>query len=219
MVQRLRVPYAKDIKVTANGGGVELYDLTPSPMMNLYHGGQFTLFGRYRGSGESKLTLAANMGGEDKTIELNANFPALDASATEIQRMWACNRIQDHMRSINDGSASQSVTEEIIALGTAYSITSPYTSFLVLESEQMYRDFNVQRRNRDRIATERQAQASRDANPAPVGQQFRPMDNSANGGSPGQGVGGGAISPIGLLVMGGSVVAAMALRRRKHPVG
>jgi Ca-activated chloride channel family protein len=224
MVQRLRVPYAKDIRVTAAGNGVELYDLTPSPMMNLYHGGQFVLYGRYRGTGAAKLTLAADIAGEAKSIDLDANFPATDARVPEIQRMWAWHLIQDLLRAEHDGGASASIENEVVALGTTYSITSPYTSFLVLENEQMYRDFGVERRNRERLANERTAQASRQAADAPaVGQQFRPApdaDGASRGGdalhSP---FGGGAINPLGLLVMAGSLLGGgiFAGRKRRSP--
>jgi Ca-activated chloride channel homolog len=217
MVQRLRVPYAREIQVAANGNGVELYDLTPSPMINLYHGGQFVLYGRYRGTGDAKLTLAADIAGEARTIALDAKFPAADASAPEIQRMWAWHRIQDLLRAEHDGNASASVQNDVVALGTAYSITSPYTSFLVLENEQMYRDFGVERRNRERLATERTAQATRQAADASsTGQQFRPMDAGANSGGGHPTFGGGAISPVGLVVMAGSLLAGGLLAGRKR---
>jgi Ca-activated chloride channel homolog len=215
MVNRLRVPYADKIQIaTKPGNGVELYDITPGPMPNLYHGGQFIAFGRYRGSGAAPLKLSATIDGQPRTIELAANFPAVDSSAPEIQRMWAWHKIQDLLRVIYEGKESSSTRDEIVALGTAYSITSPYTSFLVLENEQMYRDFQIERRNKRRITNERQAQATRQQNPQPIGQQFRPMDNSTTGG-PSGGAGGGAISPIGLLVMGGAAACAVIGRRRR----
>jgi hypothetical protein len=129
--------------------------------------------------------------------------------------MWAWHKIQDLLRVIYEGKESSSTRDEIVALGTAYSITSPYTSFLVLENEQMYRDFQIERRNKQRIANERQAQATRQQSPDPIGQQFRPMDNSTSGG-PSGGAGGGAISPIGLLVMGGAAACAVIGRHRRN---
>ena len=213
MVNRLRVPYADKIQI-ASSGKVELYDITPSPMPNLYHGSQFIAFGRYRGDGTAPLKLTATIDGQPRTIELAANFPAVDSSAPEIQRMWAWHKIQDLLRVIYEGKESSSTRDEIVALGTAYSITSPYTSFLVLENEQMYRDFQIERRNKQRIENERQAQATRQQSPDPIGQQFRPMDNSSSG-APSGGMGGGAISPVGLLVMGGAAACAVFGRKRR----
>jgi Ca-activated chloride channel family protein len=210
MIEKLRRPLAQNISVTSDA--VELFDVTPAPLPNLYHGGQLALFGRYRGSGKGTLTLAADMLGERRDISINVDFPALDTSMPEIQRMWAWHQIQDLMRLINAGQETSETQQQIVALGTAFSITSPYTSFLVLENEQMYRDFNIERRNRDRIARERDAQQARDSGGQP-GQHFYPSADYTPRSS-GGGTGGGAISPLGLVMLVTPLVLGGTRRRR-----
>ena len=199
LVNKLRRPLATNIRVGADS--VELYDLTPQPMPSLYHGGQLALFGRYRGSGQTKLTLTAEIAGEESSIELDVEFPKLDLSAPEIARMWAWHQIQDLMRDIHENGESSVTRDRIVALGTAYSITSPYTSFIALENEEMYRERGIARRNKQRIADERAAQAARRSNPQPGRVYKSPRSSNWPGG--------------GSLTLGTLAIFGLPLLRRR----
>jgi Ca-activated chloride channel family protein len=89
--------------------------------------------------------------GESKIITKVTEFPCLDVRNPEIQRMWALKVIDELLSHIRADSEDESLVKEIVSLGEKYSIVSPYTSFLVLESEEEFKRFGIKRRNLMRI--------------------------------------------------------------------
>jgi MprA protease rhombosortase-interaction domain-containing protein len=138
----------------------------------------------------------------------------------------------------------QSVADEVVRLGEAYSIVTEYTSFLVLENDAEFKRWSIDRRNvlrteRDRAAQQRVSQAmeqmrqraAADLGPAAVetmltvapaatpngqapGATPQSRDLSFNQGPAPVRFGGGAIDPITGLAVIAVGGAAWRLRRR-----
>jgi Ca-activated chloride channel family protein len=117
------------------------------------------------------------------------------------------------------GLASPGETEQIITgLGVDYQIVTDYTSMVVL-SDQAFAQRGIERRNRSRIALEREARAQRARQPVASRRvdQNRPMFKHK---SPSSGSGGPALDPItGLIGLGLGGLSLVAARRRKHGRG
>jgi hypothetical protein len=82
-------------------------------------------------------------------VDLTAN---VDAADHLVGRYWASRRY-DHLHQIlsresNGSSSSPSALDAIVRLSREWSLLTPYTSFLVLENEQEYVTWNVQRQAR-----------------------------------------------------------------------
>ena len=63
-------------------------------------------------------------------------------------RLWAEHSIEDLLQEMRAGRSSRREEQTVVQLGEAHSIVTPLTSFLVLESEQMFRDYRIERRSR-----------------------------------------------------------------------
>ena len=146
---------------TLNIAGVQVYDMEPMVLPNLYHGAPIRIYGRYRGSGESKVTLIGDVRGRELTRTATLEFTASNSGDPEIERMWALKRVDRLQKTADRSGSRDAVIDEIIQLGEAYSIVTEYTSFLVLENDGEYQRWKIDRRNARRFIRDRQAQNRR----------------------------------------------------------
>ncbi|CAB5079420.1 hypothetical protein D3OALGA1CA_1604 [Olavius algarvensis associated proteobacterium Delta 3] len=157
--RKLMRPVATDLQLTIDG--VRSYDMEPRSVPNLYHGSPVRIYGRYAGDGEANVTLTATIQGREISQSAALVFPKSDPDNPEIERMWAWKRIDQLLKTADRNGSRDPVLAEVIRLGETYSIVSEYTSFLVLENDGEYRRWKIERRNADRIATDRQAMQAR----------------------------------------------------------
>jgi Ca-activated chloride channel family protein len=154
--RKLMRPVASDIAL--DFGNAQVYDVEPRKLPNLYHGMPVRLYGRYRGAGPVKLTLASNVSGKAVKQAVDLDFPQEDPANPEIERMWAWKRVDRLMNGADAGGTQTNVLDEIIFLGQRYSIATQYTSFIVLENDAEYRRWQIDRRNLLRLSRDRAAQ-------------------------------------------------------------
>lgn len=153
--RKLIHPVATNLRLDVKD--VEIYDIEPKKMPNLFHGMPIRIYGRYRNGGTGQVTLSAEIQGKPIQTTAQITFPKEDDGNPEIERMWAWHKmrtIEDSMQS-NKGQAG---IDEIVRLGEAFSITSEYTSFIVLENDAEYKVWNIERRNSLRIKRDRESQ-------------------------------------------------------------
>ncbi len=199
--------------------GVRTSDTTGDVFGKVYRGQQLVVFGRYENAGEAAVTLHAALSGEDRTYKTAFAFPAVDVDHPEIERLWALARIDDMQTKTSAGLLSPGESEQVITtLGVDYQIVTDYTSMVVL-SDQAFADRGIDRRNQQRVALERQAQAQRAARPIQAVRvdSSQPMFSHPSpdvGG--GGGGGGGAIDPVTAAIAAalGGLALASARRRR-----
>lgn len=200
--------------------GVEVHETTGEVLGKVYRGQQLVLFGRYEGPGEATLTLAARLSGEDRTYRAKVTFPESDTMHPELERLWALARIEEIQVKSGAGLMSPGEAEHMVtSLGVEYQIVTDYTSMVVLADER-FQEHGIERRNRDRVALERQVQALRAQGPfrSARADQAQPMfSHSAPNVSNSRPTGGGAIDPVSALLaagLGGLALAAARRRRR-----
>jgi len=157
--QKLVRPCATDLQLKFSG--VEVTDLQPAAVPNLYFGTPVRIYGRYRGSGAAEVTLRGSVKGIEVKQSAQLDFPKSDAANPEINRLWAWRRINSLLKEADRQGDRSPVTPEIIRLGENFSIATEYTSFLVLENDAEYQRWKIERRNLESSGTDRQAQAKR----------------------------------------------------------
>lgn len=145
--RKLTKPAATDLSVTFEGG--EVYDLEPTKLPSLYHGMPLRLYGRYRGTGPSRVHVAGNVEGKRFGQSVEIAFDGRTGNPL-IERMWAWHRVD---RLLKDGGAGS--RGEVVRLGEGYSIVTEHTSFLVLENDQEYKRWSLERRNALRTERDR----------------------------------------------------------------
>jgi tetratricopeptide (TPR) repeat protein len=142
--------------------GLETAATYPRILPNLPTGRQQVILGRYQPSGKDSKVVAIIQGtldGKKVSVRQSVELPEGDAGNSFIPRLWARQYLDDL---ISEGRNS-GVRDQIIALSEEYRIMTPYTSFLVLESDADRQRFGVKRRFRMRDGEKFFAKARKDA--------------------------------------------------------
>lgn len=147
-------------------GAAEVFDVDDSWFGNLYAGQQLVAFGRYRKAGSLDVELRCKISGEVKTYTSRVALPEVDATAPELERMFALHRVAALERATRRGLAESSETKAAVRdLGLQFQIVTDETSMLVLKDEAFARR-GIARNNQTRADAERAAQIARAATPA-----------------------------------------------------
>ncbi|WP_163335639.1 VIT domain-containing protein [Desulfopila sp. IMCC35008] len=199
-----------DAEVSFKGGGIK--QVTPTDIGSLYRGDQLVMFGRYTQPEQLEVTFKAKISGENKQWRTSTVLPDSNTENPEIERLWALASIQEIVDEIDTNGENRDRKEQIINLGTEYSLVTDYTSMIVL-SEAEFEGLNIERRNRDRIARERTAQQQRAQQPVKNYRVDSTPENSMFKGNSSPGIGVGPAGPVMLIVIAGGLF--LARRREK----
>ena len=157
--RKLAHPVVSDIGIEFQG--ITVYDVEPAQVPNLYHGAPIRIYGRYKESGEAQMALNGGVLGKELRQTVPLEFPEVDPDNPEIERMWAWKRVDSLLKAADKTGARTNIIDEVIRLGETYSIVTEYTSFLVLENNQEYQRWKIERRNVERLTRDRKAQTRR----------------------------------------------------------
>jgi Ca-activated chloride channel homolog len=116
-------------------GGMEVYDLQPYPIPDMFLGGQVVVTGRYKGNGATTVTLTGNINGEKhvstyKDIKFIAKADEAKANSF-VPRLWAQRKVDALVRKIAINGPDTELVDEVTKLGLEYKLVTPYTSFIV----------------------------------------------------------------------------------------
>lgn len=137
--------------------GVRTHDVGDFKIGKIHFGDQLVLFGRYEDGGVADVTLRARVNGEDKVYTTRIEFPDMDTSHPELERMWAMDQVRkievNRMAGfVEEGEAKVAIRD----IGVAYQIVTDETSMIALDDDAFARH-GVDRRNQARIGMEREA--------------------------------------------------------------
>ncbi|MCL7488069.1 MAG: VIT and VWA domain-containing protein [Desulfobulbaceae bacterium] len=153
--RKLMHPVATNLQIRVSG--IDVYDVEPEKLPNLYHGMPVRMYGRYKGKGDGQVDVTAEVNGRQIATTAELSFPGRNDDNPEIERMWAWHRME-RLKRRHEMNSNPALVDEIVRLGEGYSITSEYTSFLVLENDAEYKRWKIERRNASRIERDRSAQ-------------------------------------------------------------
>jgi len=143
LLEELTSPGIRDMKIEFNG--VRVARVYPGELPNLPAGKQQIILGRYLPDGKDQSGSVVVTGTyKDKEVSYNTPFIVKDAEFGNsfIPRLWA----RMHLDTLLEQGGTQTIKDEVIALSEEYHIMTPYTSFLVLESDKDRERFKVTRR-------------------------------------------------------------------------
>ncbi len=194
-----KINYEALLNAEVKISGVKVFDMTDDTFKKVYRGQQLVFFGKYEKGGSARVTLKANLTGEDKTYTTDFLFPDIEGDNPELERLWALATIEKIEAMERIGTMPVSESEDAIKdLGLTYQIVTDYTSMVVL-TDTAFADRGIERRNRTRITREQQARSLRSQQPVKnyrVDQKKPAFKFKV----PKLGGGGGAIDPITGLV-------------------
>lgn len=127
---RIRNPVLTDIEV--EWSGVELNDIYPDPIPDLFSAQPLVLVGRYAAPGRGKLTITGRIRGEEYSRTLSIKLPARQEQHDALASLWGRTVIEDlEARRVRD--ADPNIAEEIIELALSHRLMTRETSFVAVE--------------------------------------------------------------------------------------
>jgi Ca-activated chloride channel family protein len=113
------------------------YDLYPYPLPDLFAGSQVVLLGRYKGGGQTDISLVGEVNGEKQTFtfpgQLFDQQSLVNSIQSSIPRLWATRKVGYLLNQIRLKGADQETIDQIVKLSIRYGIVTPYTSYLVTD--------------------------------------------------------------------------------------
>ncbi|HEX9794804.1 MAG TPA: VIT domain-containing protein [Planctomycetota bacterium] len=160
LLAELATPAVKDLEVSFEG--IAVAALHPDRLPNLQAGQEQVLLGRFDASAgplSGKVVVRGRFGGAEFRQEATVSLAADEDGNSFVPRLWA-RRHLDHLLLQGADALNR---ERVIALSVGYQIVTPYTSFLVLESDEDRARFGVGKTFRMRDGEEFFAKGREDA--------------------------------------------------------
>jgi Ca-activated chloride channel family protein len=126
-------PVLTDLKVEALTPKIQIVDMYPKKLPDLYAGTQLVVFGRYTGDGAAALRLSGAVNDRSQAFTYESEFAARETKHGFIEPLWAKRRIGHLLDAIRLHGETKELVDDVIRLSREYGIQTPYTSYLILE--------------------------------------------------------------------------------------
>ncbi len=132
---RVRNPLLTDLSV--DWGDLQVEDVYPKQLPDLFSAKPVILTGRYTTAGKGVLRLYGNVAGRPVTRTMEVELPALETRHDVLATLWARTKIADLMgqdfNGVQQGTVRADVLEAITQLGLDHRVMTQYTSFVAVE--------------------------------------------------------------------------------------
>lgn len=133
--ERVRNPLLTDISIDWNG--LQVSDVYPQRIPDLFGAKPVMLTGRYRAAGQGIIRLKGKMAGREFVREIAVDFPDSESQHNVLSSLWARSRIDDLMgqdyNGMRQGAMKPELQETITNLGIEYRLMTQFTSFVAVE--------------------------------------------------------------------------------------
>ena len=125
-------PVLTNLKLTV-GDGVQISDVYPPQLPDLFHGTQLVVMGRYTGRGTEIVKLTGQIGKVTKEFVYELKFADKTGDDKSfVEDLWARRKVGYLLDQIRVQGEVKEMKDEVIALAKGYGITTPYTSYLLV---------------------------------------------------------------------------------------
>jgi len=136
---KISTPVLTDVEL--DFGGVLVEDTYPYSLPDLFAGTQLILVGRYRSEEPTRITLTGQVAGQQREFVYEGAFAhspshPVTQSPSFIPRLWATRKIGYLLTQIRLHGERREWVDAVVALSVRYGIITPYTSFLIQETEE-----------------------------------------------------------------------------------
>jgi len=131
---RVGSPIMTDLEIRFEG--LDVQDVFPREIPDVFKGEQVVIFGRYSGDGTKTIKVTGTLGGHSKTIEYQLEFSKSSDSDRNsfVPRLWAGKKIDFLLNEIRKSDPpNKELVDEVMRLAMRYGIVTPYTSFLMAD--------------------------------------------------------------------------------------
>lgn len=127
---RIANPVLTDVQIAFEG--IESADLYPQALPDLFEGSSLILTGRYTATSESAtVRVTGSAGGEPREYVYEFDLNGTGEHGF-VSRLWATRRIGHLLDIVRVEGETEALREEIRAIGLAYGIVTPYTTFVIV---------------------------------------------------------------------------------------
>ncbi|MCA9817924.1 MAG: VWA domain-containing protein [Cyanobacteria bacterium HKST-UBA01] len=125
---KIKNPILSDVKIAYEG--IEVKDVYPRSVKDMFAGNQVMLLGRYKEGSKAVVKLTGKVDGVQRAYSFPLTFATNESTNAYLPRLWAMRRIGYLTEVAQDNGDTKEVVDEIVALSKRYGIISAYTSFL-----------------------------------------------------------------------------------------
>jgi Ca-activated chloride channel family protein len=130
---RIAHPALTDIRV--DWGGMEVAEVFPREIPDLFTGRPVILTGRHSGTANRAIRVSGRVGGRSVQFEVPATPPSGNAARAALPSVWANMKIAD-LADESTYSPSPMITERIRQVALDYSLMSQFTAFIAVDSSR-----------------------------------------------------------------------------------
>ncbi|MEJ2735396.1 MAG: VIT domain-containing protein, partial [Anaerolineae bacterium] len=135
---KVSTPLLADLEI--DFGRIDVEDAYPYPLPDLFAGTQLMVVGRYQDGGDTEITLRGEVNGQPQTFRYDDVRFEQSGGEEFIARLWATRKIGYLLQQIRLHGEEGELVDEVVELSIRYGIITPYTSFLVEETEMALRE-------------------------------------------------------------------------------
>ena len=135
--ERIRNPLLTDVDVEWDG--VEVLDVYPDPVPDLFAGQPIVLVGRYDEPGEGIVRVTGRIRGREHVQEIKVTFPGEQPEHAGLASLWARTVVED-LEARQVRGEVPGIVEEITELALQYRLMTRYTSFVAVEERIINED-------------------------------------------------------------------------------
>ncbi|HEV8605269.1 MAG TPA: VIT domain-containing protein [Tepidisphaeraceae bacterium] len=130
--ERVSHPAMTDVRV--DWGTLDVREVYPSRVPDLFVGRPVILTGRFNGSADSTITIRGKAAGEEKVVSVPVRIDAAPTSPA-LPVLWARTKIADLMgRAVWE--ENRELPQQVKTLAMEYGVVSPYTAFLAVDASE-----------------------------------------------------------------------------------
>jgi Ca-activated chloride channel family protein len=125
-------PVMTELKLSVSAG-VQLKEMFPKELPDLFHGGQLVVVGKYTGKGPEALILTGKVDGESREMVYDVDFSSKTSNEKSfVEALWARRKVGYLLDQIRVNGQQKELVDEVVKLAKKFGITTPYSSYLVV---------------------------------------------------------------------------------------
>ena len=133
---RIASPALTDVKLKAED--IELYDVYPGAVSDVWANKPLYFTARYRGAGQGKVMLTGYANGRPYQQSLAVTLPLRDTTNSAIEKVWSRQKI-DHLTDqdltgLSKGQVNPAIRKAITKVALEHKLMSDFTSFVAVDS-------------------------------------------------------------------------------------
>ncbi len=134
LFEKIAYPVLSDCRIECDK--VQLSQMAPKALPDLFRGSRIVVAGRYSGSGPAAIRLQGLVNKQKASYVFDALFPEQASEDDFVATIWAQRRVGGLLEAIRLNGQSPELIAEIQRLGKEYGIVTPYTSHLIVEEKE-----------------------------------------------------------------------------------